>query len=477
MPPLNKVLELLKDMKELGLGGSSMLRCFVSIQRFTEHCRRVYFPSDDFSLACYTIVVAGLYYVSEEKAKLFKSPEDQAEWWQYHRMCRDNLDLALNHLTIILPARRETVEALLLVVGFAVETGRPSIAWQLNSTASLHCLTMGWHRQLSASVMAKLPQEQVDAQGCLFWLAYIMDKGLALRLGRGSIIQDYDITLPKGLGNTLDTNEAWRNIIVSWIHHAEAQGRTYEQLYSSRALSAPQEERIENARAIARDLHQVNDRDQALYQQAVQEITVSVKKGEMTEEQGQFEAGEVDAMLKSDQVSHWSTLTLVYRAIPPTPGFLSSFSAECIEAARSAFRLHFECMALIIESGGDRGAHSEASYLNWTILYHPFVPFIVLFCNVIETSNAEDLERLSNFVKSLESSCATISAIDKLHKLCQVLYSVANLYLEAKSKQQQDADMIPLGQRCRHVFEGPGPDAEYEHELLRGRRWKCIGWV
>jgi hypothetical protein len=444
MPPLQKVLEILKDMKEAGLGASSMIRCFVSLNRFTDHCRRVYFPADDFSLATFTVVVAGIYYLSEEKAHGIKSDDERAEWLGYNRMARANLELALNHLTIILPARRETVEALLLAESFAIETGRPSVAWALNSTAVLHCLAMGWHRQLPPAMAANVSQEQIDSQGVLFWLAYIMDKGLALRLGRNSIIQDYDITLPKTLGSTLDSNEVWRGIITSWIHHAEAQGRTYEQLYSSRALSTPPEVRMKDARSIAQAIHQLNDSDAENYKAGMQELAAAIQRGEISEEEAKSETFELEGMFKSDQVSHWSTLTLVYRAIPPAPGFPSSFSAECIEAARSAFRMHFECMDLINNSP-QFGGHREASYINWTILYNPFVPFIVLFCHVIETSNAEDLERLSNFVKSLESSRATVSSVDKLYKLGQVLYNVATLYVEAKSKQQQDADMIPLG--------------------------------
>jgi hypothetical protein len=457
MPPLEKVIEILREMKETGLGGSSMIRCFVSLHRFTEHCRRVYFPADEFSLATYTVVMAGLFYVFEEKRQAlrrssssssssfsFSSGEADAlsELSEYCRMCRENLETAISHLTIILPARQETVEALLLAVSFSVETGRPSIAWQLNSTAALHCITMGWHRQPTAAMAAKVSQEELDSHGALFWLAYIMDKGLALRLGRNSIIQDYDVTLSKTLGSTLDSNEVWRGIITSWIHHAEAQGRTYEQLYSSRSLSAPQEQRIQHASAIAADIDRVNRNDAELYERARQQIAAMVAKGELTEQQGKFEGKEMEGMFKSDQVSHWSTLTLVYRAIPPPPGSFSSFSAECIEAARSAFRMHFECMAII---GSSEGQHNEAAYLNWTILYHPFVPFIVLFCNVIETCDADDLQRLSNFVTSLESGRATISAVDKLYRLCQMLYNVAVLYIEAKSKQQQDADMVPLG--------------------------------
>ena len=73
------------------------------------------------------------------------------------------------------------------------------------------------------------------------------------------------------------------------------------------------------------------------------------------------------------------------------------------------------------------------------------MPFIVLFCHVIESSDAEDLQRLAEFVASLQQSCGAAAAIDKLHRLCQVLYNVAAVYVETKARQQQDEDMAPIG--------------------------------
>lgn len=80
-----------------------------------------------------------------------------------------------------------------------------------------------------------------------------------------------------------------------------------------------------------------------------------------------------------------------------------------------------------------------------TVLYVPFIPFIVIFCHVIETSNTDDLRRLAEFVASLQQSCNDSEAVDRLYRLCQVLYNVAALYIEAKAKQEQDHDMTLVG--------------------------------
>lgn len=75
------------------------------------------------------------------------------------------------------------------------------------------------------------------------------------------------------------------------------------------------------------------------------------------------------------------------------------------------------------------------------------MPFIVIFCHIIETSDPADLHRLRDFINSLQPTCTMSEGIEKLHRLFSVLYNVAMLYVEAKSKanQHQDTDMAPIG--------------------------------
>lgn len=75
----------------------------------------------------------------------------------------------------------------------------------------------------------------------------------------------------------------------------------------------------------------------------------------------------------------------------------------------------------------------------------PFAPFFVLFCYVIETSSASDMQILNDFLHSLNVSRHTSETIEKLYRLCQVMCDAAKLYLEAKSQQQQDQNMASIG--------------------------------
>lgn len=76
---------------------------------------------------------------------------------------------------------------------------------------------------------------------------------------------------------------------------------------------------------------------------------------------------------------------------------------------------------------------------------------IILFCHVVETSDEADLQRLADFVDSLQPACATSEAVARFHRICQVLHNVASLCVRAKAAQRQqdplqrDEDMAMVG--------------------------------
>jgi hypothetical protein len=63
----------------------------------------------------------------------------------------------------------------------------------------------------------------------------------------------------------------------------------------------------------------------------------------------------------SDHVLRLSGRTLILRAVPNPPGSLTTFTAECIEAARETLSKHQECMAVVERS--TVGLFS--TYMNW----------------------------------------------------------------------------------------------------------------
>jgi len=286
-----------------------------------------------------------------------------------------------------------------------------------------------------------------ELKAALFWFAYSNDKCFSLRFGRSSMIQDYDITVPRKLGDSIVLPDpAWRTVFHQWITHAEFIGKAYEQLYSPAALTYTPERRAESATSLIRMLDDINRNMRAEREAAGVTWPRSPKAAE-----GGPSPYSIDMSIISDDVMFYSAMTLIYRAIPNEPGPEGSLYNECIGAARKAMACHHECMRLAATD------HVKAGYIHWfvafphgvnianrkrTILYLPFVPVIVLFCHVIETSNLEDLQRLSDFADSLQPASNASKATEKFHRVCRVLYNVARLYTEAKAQQDDEMNLV-----------------------------------
>ncbi|KAF3354526.1 hypothetical protein VdG1_07455 [Verticillium dahliae VDG1] len=387
MPPMAAVVSLLKHQKAAPPSIFAIACSFLDIDDLSELCRKVYFCTDTFSHPCFVIVVGSLYYLFMEQSFLAKDNASRADFQLYQRMCQVNLETALASLPLMLPAKAESIEALLVATLYSIDVSKTSLAWHFVSTAATLCQTLGYHR--ASRVKPEPHASGKDVKTLLFWHTYMLDKSLALRTGRSSAIQDWDITLPRTVDSTM-VEDPWGAIITTWIRESEMHHRAREQaMFGFKAL---------NASAL------------------------------------------IDIHLRGDELTHQSTLTLIYRAIPAPEGSPSRFTQECIETARFAMQIHHECMAQL-----DEAQHMKAVYVHWAILLTPFAPFFVLFCHVIETSSAEDLKRLYEFADSLGGASPISEPVQKLHRLCQVLYNVALTYVEAKA-QQPAANQAPINE-------------------------------
>ncbi|KIX98689.1 uncharacterized protein Z520_05990 [Fonsecaea multimorphosa CBS 102226] len=432
LPPTDVVLKLLREIK-VNPPTIFILSCtFLTVESFIEYCRRVYFATEDYGPATFIIVNAGLYYAFQEKS--FRDEANSQEYREYHHLCRDNLETALANLPLLLPSNKETIEALLLGVTYAIEVSKFTLGWQLNSAAAAMCQTLGWHR-----LQATEDEKTHNTKLATFWFCYMLDKGLSLRFGRTSVMQDWDISTPRRFHTTHHV-EPWTEAINLWIKTGGVMGETYEHLYSPAALARQPGQRIETASLLVAKMKQLWNELQGfsttLKRQDRSLVDTSADGGIKGKE---WRTMSLAVVLKSAEVSHWASLTLVYRAIPSAPGFPSTFNTECIDAARGAFSAHEECMKLTADN-----LFVQAGYLHWTILYSPFTPFIVLFCHVIETCSADDLQRLESFTTTLQPALHMSRGIEKLHRLCKLLSQVAALYVEAKMQPQgqEDQDMM-----------------------------------
>jgi hypothetical protein len=56
-----------------------------------------------------------------------------------------------------------------------------------------------------------------------------------------------------------------------------------------------------------------------------------------------------ELFLRADKISKLSTVTLMYRSIPPSPGSTSKFCDECIAVATESLEEHRKCLDLLID--------------------------------------------------------------------------------------------------------------------------------
>lgn len=333
MPPLIVTLQLLRELRQKLPPTFELICALTSIDYFTEQCRRVYFATEEFTKATFIIVNVGLYFIFQgkiiEAGKV--GDKERADIIRDHAsICLRNIEATLQSLSLLLPPRKENVIALVMSASYAVQASNPSRAWLLNSTACQLCISLGYQRD---SLLPGEDEQTKNTRATLFWIAYILDRALALRLGRPSVLQDYEITLNRTLQH-LGEFEPHRETIQCWLAQAGVQGLIYEELYSPAALRGPAEQRIQAAHRCANILQA----ERAKLKTRIQRLKMNTT----------YTDREVDlALIRSDELANLSTLTLVYRALPPEASNGAStcsgnFAPECIEFARKAIHAHLK---------------------------------------------------------------------------------------------------------------------------------------
>ncbi|KAL3446140.1 hypothetical protein BJX65DRAFT_296580 [Aspergillus insuetus] len=384
MPPLKKAIALIRMAKAKQLVGSGWIYEFLPFQRFTDMCLDVYF-NDNHSEVNFITVNAGLY-------SLF---------WDY------SFQTVLSNLPLHLSATSDTILALLFGAFYAIELSKPSLSWTLSAKGSELCQTLGYHKLASVK---NDKQEDFQYKQFLFWSIYFIDKSLSLRLGRPSTIPDWDITVPRPSTNDSHSEPVLAYFVLS-IETARCQGNIYEMLYSPNSMTQPDQVKQSRVEALVSDLRNL-------------EAKTWETNTKWLEEAKQSGEDLINFFYISENVLRLSLLTLVHRAAPPVPGSVTTFNYSCIAAARATLDKHEECIGFMQKSA----VSYLATYMHWTLLFTPFIPFIVIFCHVIETQDEADLARLQAFVTSIQSASSISGPAAKLHRLFQVLCRIAMGY-------------------------------------------------
>ncbi|KAF2117979.1 hypothetical protein BDV96DRAFT_406881 [Lophiotrema nucula] len=395
MPPLDAVVEVLRWAKEHSNFSTIVwISQILPLQTFTDTCRKVYFAVDDYTDV--DLILANAYLSCIFSEHVIAS--GQRSYKAFAQLCRTNLEYGLARLPLLLPASMEVIAALMLGAFNAVENSKATVAWTYVSTAINLCQILGYHRPRSER---NIDQARRKAEERLFWTIYGIEKGLSLRLGRSSNIRDSEITLP------IQSDEP-RSTRLGRIH-----GMVYDQLYSPASLDRPVAERTRAVESLAQSMRLlIND--------------THAEVVDATSIQSNDEPDLMQAMLpKCDLVCETSLLALILRARPATAGFMGGISDDCVIAAREALEMHEQCMNHLKALGNDM----IVTYVNWAIIYCPFVPFSILFNRAVQLWDIDDLARLDRFADSLRPEASPDDAITHPYRLYKLLCQATRLYL------------------------------------------------
>ncbi|KLU88543.1 fungal specific transcription factor domain-containing protein [Magnaporthiopsis poae ATCC 64411] len=457
MPPMATVLGLLRQIKE---SSSNILESdlpFIENDEFVEMCRNVYFNADDFTEATFIIVNAGLYHIFAEESYATDNPSLRQEYQGYEELCQENLEAAFARLPLCLPATPQNIKALLIGTVHTIgHNCRPALAWNLITTAARMCQTLGYHRQ---EVMRKEEPQSRNLKALVFWYVYVLENALALRLGYSSVIRLDEVTITRNIDRC--TAGPWSSLLGLSVKLADIQANLYELLYSPRASTKPRSQIADCARRLSREL-------EVIMEDAKKARSVITEEFKPTT---QYQDS-LDLALIGDEITCYTTLTMITRAIPAPEGSPNSFCDECLDAARRVMQMHQACVA-----ASATNLELQVAYIHWSIILTPFAPFFVLFCQTIGTSSAEDLARIRDFADSLLPASRISDQVRKLQRLCHVFCNVATTYLEAKSRHQQQQQQQQQQHQQHQQHQQQIDNTKYEDQDMMqiGEFDVCLG--
>lgn len=340
---------------------------------------------------------------------------DISKYGIYTLSCRQHLDLAISQLDMLLPACYENIMALVVGSARAVEMCKPSLCWLLISSATGLAHSLGYHR---INTMSDDTEDERDSKIHVYWMIYLFDKTLSLRLGRASVIQDWDITLPyilptqdsaKGLDGT--------QMLSYWVKVARVQGQIYKKLFCPAAFQKSMEERtlaaiqlvdamniawFERNEAAVTASTTINNGINHMPERNVSTNSGPAETSPPSQNQTAIRGLDLDAYMQgkfnpqcqsydliiigsfervkdiffhSDVVMHYSTNALIQRAVS---GNNAAMNEQCLQSSRASLAAHMRANSQFNRKGNEE---LWSGYVHWSILQAPFTPYaFILFC-------------------------------------------------------------------------------------------------
>lgn len=155
----------------------------------------------------------------------------------------------------------------LVIVFHATSDIKPAVF--LISTALRLCQVLGLHRS-DSSIYRNANHKELLQYTRVFWVTFILDRDIALRIRQAPIQQDADISIElppiepdpdaAGFFSTFETQQKGFNVFRARVELAQIQGYVYDALFSVRAQRLSPGEKAVNSQAIRLMLKDWKDR-------------------------------------------------------------------------------------------------------------------------------------------------------------------------------------------------------------------------
>ncbi|KAL3496321.1 hypothetical protein BJX62DRAFT_222020 [Aspergillus germanicus] len=300
-------------------------------------------------------------------------------------ICQGSLEAILSSLPFHIDTNVDSIRALYMATTHCLHRGKSFTAWTFISRASLMCQALGLH---SSHSLAKEQPDVVQRQLHLFWAVYVLEKALALRLGRPSTIRDRDITVPRFALDQKMASVAY-NRLPDWIDVAALYGRLYDDLYSPHALAQPHSVRSSRTGALASEFERIIAARSDYYTQPSQWSRHTINPS-----MSRF-------FVHANRAIEYSTLASIYKGAPAEGSSNLTTCPQCIAAARISLKETKICIAILLDRPTWPPSQSLDLWVNQILLLAPFMPFLILLCNMVEAEDASDLENLQRLIDSL----------------------------------------------------------------------------
>ncbi|KAL4885721.1 hypothetical protein BJY04DRAFT_213926 [Aspergillus karnatakaensis] len=341
--------------------------------------------------------------------------------------CRNSLETILSNLSIHIMPNYNSIGALYMAGIYCLQHGKPYMSWTFISRASLMSQDLGYQTQ---HVVALGSPEEAQRMMRLFWAVYTIEKALSLRLGRPSTIRDQDITIPRLLLNRQMTSLS-SNRLPDWIHVASLYGRIYDYIHSPSALSQSIPVRETRTKLLAAELEQIMEARTEYYN----------RPGLWTDHT--IDDNLRQLIIHANKATDYSILSSIYKALPSSNPSCLTPAPECISAAKASLSNSEVCISMLAAMSS--WSSNIGIWINEVLRLAPLIPFLTIFCHIIETLDRSCLDCLQRLVSRFQTlaQCPRFLSCSRQLRIFKALSDAATKYVEVKARGQTD-----------HIFGG-----------------------